>query len=170
MIMNYREWLKSVPPELTGDPLWTIEAYRLALFAADIGWADVTKLMQDKRTVDLAGQLYRALGSIAANISEGLSRNSGRDRARFYEYSLGSAREARTWHYGARHILGELVARHRMQLLTQIIRLLLVMIPDQRSGALREEAAEYRVAVESSFYDTSSLPPLDQLLDTIPKS
>ena len=66
MIVNYREWLKTVPPELTGDPLWTIEAYRLALFAADIEWADVTKLMQDKRTLDMAGQLYRALGSIAA--------------------------------------------------------------------------------------------------------
>jgi four helix bundle protein len=168
MIVIYREWLKSVPPELTGDPLWTIEAYRLALFAADIGWTDVTRLMQDKRTVDMAGQLYRALGSIAANISEGLSRNSGRDRARFYEYSLGSAREARTWYYGARHILGQLVARHRMQLLTQIIRLLLVMIPDQRGGALREGATEYRVGADSFFHDTTSLPSLDQLLDAIP--
>ena len=55
-----------------------------------------------------------------------------------------------------------------MQLLTQIIRLLLVMIPDQRSGALREEAAEYLVAVQSSYHDTSSLARLDQLLETIP--
>jgi len=42
------------------------------------------------------------------------------------------------------------------------------MIPDQRSGALREEAAEYLVAVQSSYHDTSSLARLDQLLETIP--
>ena len=52
--MKYEEWLKSVPMEMTGDPLWTVEAYRLALFAADLGWHDVTKLMKDKRTMGLA--------------------------------------------------------------------------------------------------------------------
>jgi hypothetical protein len=34
-----------------------MEAYRLALFAADLGWHDVTKLAGDRRTLDLAGQL-----------------------------------------------------------------------------------------------------------------
>jgi hypothetical protein len=38
--MNYEEWLKSVPVEITGDSLWKVEAYRLALFAAD--WAGMT--------------------------------------------------------------------------------------------------------------------------------
>ncbi len=69
---------------ITGDSLWKMEAYRLALFAADLGWHDVTKLAGDRRKLDLAGQLYRALGSIEANIPEGYSRGSGRDRARFY--------------------------------------------------------------------------------------
>jgi hypothetical protein len=82
--MNCEEWLKSVPVEITGDPLWTVQAYRLALFAADLGWYDVTKLMKDKRTMEIADQLYRALGSIGANISEGYSRAGGRDRVRFY--------------------------------------------------------------------------------------
>jgi len=51
--------------------------------------------------------LYRAVGSIKANIAEGYSHRSGKDQARFYEYSLGSARESRGWYYDARHILGE---------------------------------------------------------------
>jgi hypothetical protein len=63
--MNYEEWERSVPQEITGDSLWKMEAYRLGLFVADVGWHDVTKLMRGKRTLDLSGQLYRALGSIS---------------------------------------------------------------------------------------------------------
>jgi four helix bundle protein len=99
--MTYEDWIKIVPIALTGDPLWKVEAYRLALFAVDVAWPDVTKLMQDKRTLGLASQLYEAVGSVAANLSEGYSRGSGKDRVRFYEYSLGSGRESRTWYYGA---------------------------------------------------------------------
>jgi four helix bundle protein len=97
--MNYQEWAGSVPREITGDPLWRVEAYRLALFAAEVGWHDVTKLIRDQRTRSLSDQLYRALGSVSANIAEGYSRGTGRDRARFYEYALGSARESRDWYY-----------------------------------------------------------------------
>src|ERR1019366_8221170 len=140
--MNYNEWLKSVPVAITGDPLSTIEAYRLALFAAELGWHDVTKLMKDKRTMEVADQLYRALGSIGANISEGFSRGGGRDRARFYEYALGSARESRGWYYNGRHVLGETVVEHRMDLLTHIIRPLLKMIPDQRSATFHEDGPD----------------------------
>ena len=107
--MNYETWVKTVPAEITGDSLWKMEAYRLALFAADLGWHDVTKLAGDRRTLDLAGQLYRAVGSVEANISEGYSRGSGRDRARFYEYALGSARESRGWYYKGRYVLGDAV-------------------------------------------------------------
>lgn len=87
--MNYEEWARSVPHEITDDPLWRVEAYRLALFAGEVGWHDVTKLMGDQRTHSLSDQLYRALGSISANIAEGYSRGTGKDRARFYEYALG---------------------------------------------------------------------------------
>jgi len=66
--MNYPEWLKTVPKDLTEDSLWRMEAYRLALFAADLAWRDVTKLFQDKRTIELASQLYAAIGSIGANL------------------------------------------------------------------------------------------------------
>jgi hypothetical protein len=40
---------------------------RLALFAVDVGWRDVTRLMRDRHTLGLADQLYRALGSILMN-------------------------------------------------------------------------------------------------------
>ena len=40
--MNYEEWETSVPDEITNDSLWKMEAYRLGLFAADVGWYDVT--------------------------------------------------------------------------------------------------------------------------------
>ncbi len=145
--MNFESWLKTVPVEFTSDSLWKVEAYRLALFAADLGWHDTTKLVKDRRTLDIAGQLYRAVGSIDANISEGYSKSSGRDRARFYEYALGSTRESRGWYFKGRHILGGDVAQHRISLLTHIARLLLTMIPEQRASALslHESGLEYRV-------------------------
>jgi len=141
--LDYQEWLEAVPEEITGDLLWKMKVYRLGLFAADLGWHDVTKLIQDKRTISLSDQLYRALGSISANIAEGYGRGSGKDRARFYEYALSSARESRDWYYKARHVLGQSVTDHRLDLLTQIIRLLLVMIPDQRKRTLREDSPVY---------------------------
>lgn len=141
--MTYEEWESKVPVEITGDPLWNMEVYRWSLFAADIAWPDVTKLVADKRTIGLASQLIDAVGSIGANISEGYSRQSGRDQARFYEYALGSARESRTWYFDARHVLGNKVATHRMQLLTKIIKHLLKAIPAQRGFKLQEDPLLY---------------------------
>jgi four helix bundle protein len=167
--MNYNEWLNSVPVEITGDSLWKMESYRLALFAADLGWHDVTKLVSDKRTVDLSSQLYRAIGSISANISEGYSRGTGRDRARFYEYALGSARESRGWFYKGRHNLAEAVVRHRLGLLTEIIRLLLKTIPDQRGAALREESVDYYCEPGSGDLSEAGENPLkSDLFENVP--
>ncbi len=143
--MTYEEWEKEVPEEIRSDTVWKMQAYRLALYAVDLGWEDVTKLARDRRTMSLADQLYRALGSISANLAEGYSRSSHRDRARFYEYALGSAREGRDWYFKARHALGEAIIRERISLLTKIIRLLLTMIPRQRHPFLREEAEDYEV-------------------------
>lgn len=141
--VNYEEWVKTVPEEITGDSLWKVEAYRLALFATELGWYDVAKLIRDKRMHGLADQLYRALGSISANIAEGYSRGTGKGRALFYEYALGSARESRDWYYKSRHVIEEEVITHRLRLLTQIIRLLLTMVPQQRGRSLREDIAKY---------------------------
>ncbi len=141
--MTYDEWLQTVPSEITEDPLWKMEVYHHALFAADLAWFDITKLEQDQRMISLSDQLYRAIGSIGGNIAEGYSRRSGKDQARFYEYALGSAREARTWYYDSRHVLTLPVALHRIRLLTSIIRQLLTIIPHERGYKMTEERAEY---------------------------
>ena len=44
---------------ITGDSLWKMKACRLALFAADVGWHDVTRLMQDRRTIVYVTHLRR---------------------------------------------------------------------------------------------------------------
>ena len=42
-------------------------------------------------TQKVCDQLYSAVGSIEANIADGYSRSSGKDRCRFFEYALSSA-------------------------------------------------------------------------------
>ena len=167
--MNYDNWEKSVPGSITAASLWKMTAYRIALFLGDIGWHDVTKLMQDRRTIGVSDQLYRALGSISANLAEGYSRGSGKDRARFYEYALGSARESRDWYFKGRYVLGEAVVEHRLQLLAEIIRLLLTMISQQRGRTLREENSLYQTESKSNQPEpTIDEAKLNKLLQTIP--
>ena len=143
--MTYEEWEQTAPEAITRDVLWKMRVYRLGLFVSDIGWEDVTKLMHDPRTLKLSDQLYRSLGSISANIAEGYSRGSGKDRARFYEYALGSARESRDWYYKSRHVLLDSAVEHRVDLCSQIIRLLLTMLPDERHRFFKEDSVSYQV-------------------------
>ena len=158
--MTYEDWMKTVPREITDDPLWRMEVYRLSLFAEDLAWPDTSRLIQDKRTVSLADQLFRAAGSVGANIAEGYSRQSGKDQARYYEYSLGSAREARNWYWPARHVLAEPVALHRIRLLTHIIRLLLKIIPSERGYHLHEDAPEYNMVLDvNDLLQNVPMPP-----------
>jgi four helix bundle protein len=167
--LNYEEWEKTVPETITGDSLWKIRAYRLALFLSDLGWHEITRLMRDRRTISLSDQLCRALGSIGANLAEGYSPGTGKDRARFYEYSLGSARESRDWYYKGRHILGETVAQHRLQLLTEVVRLLLTMVPQQRGRILREDSIPYHTSSDNDQpHATTPWEKLDNLLRDIP--
>jgi four helix bundle protein len=142
--MNYASWEETVPDVIKKDSLWRGKSYRLSLFLADLSWHDTTKLSKDKRTEEIADQLYRAVGSISANLAEGYSMGTGKNRARYYEYALGSAREARGWYYKGRHILGQLVVQHRYKLFAEIIPLLLTMIPQQRQLKIQEEQALYR--------------------------
>ena len=143
--MNFDEWLKTVPSEITADSLWQMTLYRQALFLGDIAWLDVCKLAQDQGAQRVSDQLYRAVGSVSTNIAEGYSKASGKDQARFYEYALGSAREARDWYYKSRHVLGEEVALHRMRLTVHIIRQLLKLVPEYRGRRIREEAGDYEI-------------------------
>jgi four helix bundle protein len=166
--MRYEEWLETVPVQVTGDSLWKMKAYRLALFAADLGWHDVTQLASERRTMALADQIYRSLGSISANLAEGYSRGTSRDRAHFYEYALGSARESRDWYYKARHVLREDVTAHRMSLLTEITRLLLAMVPQQRGRVLREDQPAYTTAAQNEPDLATTGPGLKRLLADAP--
>jgi four helix bundle protein len=90
--MSFDEREKGAPETFKADTLWKAKAYRLALYLSDLCWQDGTVLLKDKRTVSLADQLYRAVGSVSANLAEGFSRSTGKDRALFYQYALGSAR------------------------------------------------------------------------------
>jgi len=141
--MKYADWLETVPSEITNDPIWKLEVYRLALFIGDIGWEDIQKLSKVKLMFSIADQLHRSLGSISANLTEGYSRSKGLDRARFIEISLGSARESRDWYYKSGYVLSPEVVKHRMELLTRIISMLTAMIPHQRKNAIREDQVEY---------------------------
>lgn len=116
----------------TRDLVWRLPAYRLAVEALTTAWPDVELLATRAHTVSIGTQLYRAVGSIAANLAEGYSRSSGRDRVRLWEYALGSARETVVWYRAARPVLGEAVVSQRHETLQRIIRLLLIVIPRER--------------------------------------
>ncbi|MBE0683310.1 MAG: four helix bundle protein [Anaerolineales bacterium] len=152
--MRYVEWQAGVPDDIKGDSLWKLEVYRLGLFVADIAWQDALVLNKTSLTRGLADQLYRAVCSISANIAEGYSRSTGKDRARFLEYSLGSARESRDWYYKSKQVLSPEVIKHRMGLTTHIIAMLTSMIPHQRKNAIREEQAPYPTQPSTSSIDS----------------
>ncbi|MCS3649159.1 four helix bundle protein [Salinibacter ruber] len=156
--MTFESWKEGVPSEIRDDPLWGMRVYQLSLFASDVSWRDAGTLRDEERTQSLADQLYRAVGSIGSNVAEGYSRGTGRDRARFYEYALGSARESRDWYFKGRFVLGEDVAQHRLSFMTEIIRLLLTIVPQQRGGEIREPGSRYETA------DVD----VDQLLNDVP--
>jgi four helix bundle protein len=141
--MKYAEWMAKVPCEITNDPIWDLEVYRLALFVADLGRHDAKALGRAPMMRDIAGQLQRALDSISANLTEGYSRSKGADRARFMEIALGSARESRDWYFKAREELRAEVVQHRLALLTRVIAMLASMIRHQRDHAIREQEARY---------------------------
>jgi four helix bundle protein len=156
--MNYEEWLAEVPPAITNDTLWRTEVYRQSLFLGDLSWHDIRKLVKDRSMIALSNQLYKATGSISANISEGYSRASGKDQARFYEYALGSARESRDWYFKSRYVLGAVVTHHRINLLAKIIRQLLIMIPKYRGKYIKEEEILYETKSVSELLQNVPMP------------
>ena len=156
--MTFDSWKEQVPDAIRDDPLWGMRVYQLSLFASDVSWRDAGTLRDEERTQSVADQLYRAVGSIGANVAEGYSRGTGRDRARFYEYALGSARESRDWYFKGRFGFGEDVVQHRLDFMTEIIRLLLTIIPQQRGGEIREPDPPYKASDEQ----------MESLLENVP--
>jgi four helix bundle protein len=114
-----------------------MRVYRLARELMGVVWSDADKLRHHVVTEKIAGQLYAAVGSILANLGEGYSRSSGRDRARMFEYALGSVRESMMWYHASRLLLGPETVRERLDKLEEIRRLLLAIIPRERGRLIR---------------------------------
>jgi four helix bundle protein len=125
----------------TREPLYRLRAFELARIAVDVGAGDVRILARDRGTRLVAGQLLRALGSITANIAEGYSRGTGPDRARFYEYALGSARESREWYRASARVLDEGAIRDRQRRLDAIVALTIGLVRDARRKSIRRDAS-----------------------------
>lgn len=121
-----------------------MRVYQIADELLAISWADAEKLDYHPVTKKISGQLYAAVGSIEANIGEGYSRSSGKDRVRFFEYALGSARESMTWYRAGRHVLGSELTHMRLDTLEEIRRLLLAIIPRERGRLIRPSSIAVR--------------------------
>jgi four helix bundle protein len=124
-------------PLASRDPLARTRVYQLAVGLIDEAWSDAEILKAHRVTEKVAPQLYSAVGSIGANVAEGYSRSSGRDRAKIFEYALGSARESLTWYCAARPVLGGRVVDKRSSVLVEIIKILLAVIPRERDRLIR---------------------------------
>ena len=157
MIISYRKWLEQVPSQISDDVLWKHTVYRYSLFLADISWHDRDKIIRKKKNFSLADQLHRSAGSISANISEGYSRNSQADKLRFYEYALGSAREARGWYYQAKLVFSKQDLEFRLELLSQIIKLLLNIIHSVRKNHLSEYLTRYTTDTSKKRWQTTKI-------------
>ncbi|MFN2601931.1 MAG: four helix bundle protein [Gemmatimonadaceae bacterium] len=109
-----------------------MRAYQISCDLPDSAWTDAEKLVHHRVTVKVGGQLYAAVGTIQANLAEGYSRSSGRDRARIFEYALGSIRESMVWYDASVHVLGRETINERVEILDELRRLLLSIIPRER--------------------------------------
>jgi four helix bundle protein len=120
----------------SGNALERVQAYRLAMELIPLVRTDLEAVRYSPGAREVQSQLLRAVGSIGANIAEGYSRTGVGDRRKFYEYALGSAREAEVW-YTTAGITPESAARS-LAILTSIRRLLLRMIQNSREDATRD--------------------------------
>ena len=118
-----------------------MRAYRIATKLQQLAWDDAETLRKNPVTAEVAGQLYTAIGSIAANLAEGYSRSSGKDRVRLFEYALGSAREAVAWYVSAEPVLGNEILDKRGKALEEIRRIMLTAIPAERNRLIRQKAS-----------------------------
>lgn len=160
--MTYEEWEADVPECIRKDVLWKMEAYRLALFAYDLVYEDCAGLRRDERTRALISQVVRAAGSISANVEEGYSRNTGRERGRFYEFAEGSAREVRGWYYKCRKQLAPKVTEHRLELATSLVRLLTRMTSNERKRPDLEPIARSSSSTKNQAPSTRNKANYDQ--------
>ena len=156
--MDFESWERSVPADIRQDPLWSLRVYRTALYAGELGRRDAEWLSARSALGDLPDQLARATRSISVNISEGYCRLSRRDRGRFYEYALGSARESRDWYYHARESLGADATTARLALHTTIIRIMTVLAAQCRPPRDSDRRGKTKGPPDAVVVDDPSSP------------
>ena len=131
-------WVMTSALENTdNDPLYRMKVHQYAQQLRADAWPDVKLLTAHAAMSRVAEQLYEAVGSIAANIAEGYSKSSGKDRARSFEYALGSARESREWYEAALPVLGAEIVAERLEILGHIRRMLVAIIPAERDRIIK---------------------------------
>ena len=118
---------------MVGDSIWKLPAYRLSRFLSLLVTDDYTIVLKHSRR--RAEQLESSVDSIGANIVEGYGRLHGRERARFYEFALSSAREAKDWYVKTERYFKPGIAAGRIMLLTRVVKILTKAIPEERAGA-----------------------------------
>jgi four helix bundle protein len=134
---DFERWEATVPQSERADALWRVQSYRRARFLVAPARADASALWRMPLGRPIASQLWRAIGSISANVAEGYSRGTGPDRGRFIEYALGSTREAIVWYEAARSLLPDECIGDRQNVLVQVRRLLLASLPSARRERIR---------------------------------
>jgi len=118
-------WEARATESLKSDPVWRFNTYRVALFMLDRAGHDVRTLRSRKTVPFETDQLLRAIASIAANVAEGLGRQSAAERSRFFGIALGSLREGMTWYNAVAAELPPNIAERRSEQLTELRRLLI---------------------------------------------
>ena len=131
---GFAEWEANVPETIRRDPIWRTPAYRYAVWIGALAKRDVLELDAQRVYRNDADQLLRAVDSISANLAEGYGRSTGRERARFYDFAKGSAREARDWYFKLIDLLGRERVEERLAVLDRIIRILTAIIPRERAS------------------------------------
>ena len=103
------------------DGLEEIGFYQKSLELWEECWNDTTIMFNDFRGKEIAKQLIRSCGSIAANIEEGYGRGFGKEYPHFLRISRGSARESKGWYRRSNHLLPGDIVIERCKLLDEII-------------------------------------------------
>jgi len=126
---SFQEWQEQAPEWLRRSPLWEGIHYRKAMYLYDLAWQDCGMLHRDVRGREIARQLIRSVGGIAANLEEAYGRGvRTADARRIMRIALDEAREARGWYARSHHLLSADLLERRMALLDEIIRLLIMLI------------------------------------------
>ena len=151
--MTYQMWERSVPPQIRVDGVWSVEAYRLALFLSDVAWHDANDLAKHRRTIKLGAEMLEAMSGVAAGLARAHDRTANAERRLALEDALGAARAGAGYYHGCRHVLGQEIIMHRIRVLNHVIARLKEMGAGTPSG---------QKSAEEIVLPTDKLEPLLQ--------